>query len=101
MEDSNAKLYEWWELAKAQFRKKMSCTQEGWGRVYKVYVWAFKKSLLDLMYRSLNSLYPFNLVKKLEEVESNGALQDKHGKEPQNFKKGGQNHQNEKVEEWE
>jgi hypothetical protein len=53
------------------------------------------------MYRSLNSLYPFNLVKKLEEVESNGALQDKHGKEPQNFKKGGQNHQNEKVEEWE
>jgi len=34
------------------------------------------------MYRSLNSLDPFNPVKKLKGVESRGAPKNKHEKEP-------------------
>ncbi len=49
-------------------------------RYKKLYVWAFKKTLLDLMYGSLNSLDPFSPVKKLKEAKSNGAPQDKHEK---------------------
>lgn len=51
------------------------------------------------MYKILNSLDPFCPIKKLKEAESNGAPQDKHEKEPQKFRRGGQNHKNEKVEE--
>jgi hypothetical protein len=38
----------------------------------------FQKNFLDFMYRSLNSLNLFSLVKELEEAKSNGVPQDKH-----------------------
>jgi hypothetical protein len=49
------------------------------------------------MYRSLDSLDPFNLVKELKDIENSGVPQHKHEKEPHNFRRGRQNHQNERT----
>ncbi len=66
---------------------------------YKRQFFAFKKKILDFMYKSLDSSKPFSSVHEAKEVECNGTSHEQQEEEPHDLRRRGKDLKNEEVEE--
>ncbi len=85
MDDANVKPNGWWELARVQFQEEMKKNSVAHRRdeaTYRRHLFAFKKVILDFIYRSLDSMTLFNPIWKVEEVEHSGPVKDTQQEKP-------------------
>ncbi len=103
MEDSNVESYEWWEMAKMQFKEKMIKNLATWMKDedrYRRHLSVFMKAFSNFMQKDPGSLEPFNQVHEAkEEAQCNGIAQEQQEEITHDPKGGRHDHQNEEVEE--